>query len=68
MASFVMGLPRGIVVSLIRPILLPFVKEFVPVVDLQRGRMLVTPPEGLLELSEAKYLPQSDEEQNIDDD
>ena len=56
-----MGLPSVFVVLSIRPILLPFVKDFVPVVDLQQGRMLVTPPEGLLELPEAKYLPQSEE-------
>jgi 16S rRNA processing protein RimM len=31
-------------------VLIPFVKEIVPVVDLQQGRIEVTPPPGLLEL------------------
>jgi 16S rRNA processing protein RimM len=32
-------------------VLIPFVKEIVPVVDLQQGRIEVTPPPGLLDLS-----------------
>ncbi|MBE9128128.1 MULTISPECIES: ribosome maturation factor RimM [unclassified Coleofasciculus] len=34
-------------------ILIPFVKEIVPVVDLQKGRIEITPPAGLLELNES---------------
>jgi 16S rRNA processing protein RimM len=30
--------------------LIPFVREIVPEVDIERGRILITPPEGLLEL------------------
>lgn len=31
-------------------VLIPFVKAIVPIVDLQQGRIEITPPEGLLEL------------------
>lgn len=34
-----------------KTVLIPFVKAIVPVVDLQRGRVEVTPPPGLLELN-----------------
>lgn len=34
-----------------RHVLLPFAKALVPVVDLEGGRMEITPPEGLLELA-----------------
>lgn len=34
-----------------RHVLLPFAKAMVPVVDVQAGRMEVTPPEGLLDLA-----------------
>ena len=37
-----------------RPVLVPFVTEIVPEVDLDRGVVLVTPPPGLLELSEGE--------------
>ncbi len=33
-------------------ILIPFVKEIAPVVDLQKGRIEITPPSGLLEVNE----------------
>lgn len=33
-------------------ILIPFVREIVPVVDLSEGRIEITPPEGLIELNE----------------
>ncbi len=33
-----------------RKVLIPFVKEIVPVVDLKGGWLLITPPPGLLEL------------------
>ena len=33
-------------------ILIPFVKEIAPVVDLQQGRIEITPPPGLLEINE----------------
>lgn len=32
-----------------REVLVPFVREIVPVVDLDAGRVVVTPPEGLME-------------------
>ncbi|MDO4918495.1 ribosome maturation factor RimM [Kocuria sp.] len=35
-----------------QPLLIPFVEEIVPEVDLERGLVLVTPPPGLLELRE----------------
>ena len=35
-----------------RSVLIPFVEEIVPEVDLDRGLVLVTPPPGLLELGE----------------
>ena len=35
-----------------RAVLIPFVEEIVPEVDLDRGLVLVTPPPGLLELGE----------------
>jgi 16S rRNA processing protein RimM len=33
--------------------LVPFVEEFVPVVDIAQGLIVITPPEGLLELNES---------------
>ncbi|MGF1481435.1 MAG: ribosome maturation factor RimM [Cyanophyceae cyanobacterium] len=33
-------------------VLIPFVKEIVPVVDIQRGRLEITPPLGLLEVNQ----------------
>ncbi len=33
------------------PILIPFVTEIVPVVDLEKGRLEINPPAGLLELN-----------------
>lgn len=35
-----------------KTVLIPFVKEIVPVVDIQNGRVEITPPEGLLELNQ----------------
>lgn len=40
-----------------RPILIPFVNEFVPIVDLEKKEIWIQPPEGLLELSQIKYIP-----------
>lgn len=37
-----------------RPVLIPFVEEIVPEVDLDAGLVLVSPPPGLLELAEAE--------------
>jgi 16S rRNA processing protein RimM len=34
-------------------VLIPFVKEIVPVVDIEGGRMEITPPPGLLEVNES---------------
>ena len=34
-----------------RTILIPFVNEIVPLVDLEKGRLEITPPDGLLELN-----------------
>jgi len=34
-----------------KTVLIPFVKEIVPVVDLEAGRIEITPPDGLLELN-----------------
>jgi 16S rRNA processing protein RimM len=41
-------------------LLLPFIAEFVPEVDLDGGFVLVDPPEGLLELSEPTEEPSSE--------
>nr|WP_211244376.1 ribosome maturation factor RimM [Actinospica robiniae] len=42
-------------------LLLPFIEEFVPEVDLERGLVIADPPEGLLELSEpAPAAPEED--------
>lgn len=35
-----------------REVLVPFVTAFVPVVDLPGGRVVITPPEGLMDLAE----------------
>ena len=47
-------LPGQDVLSVKRPdaseVLIPFLKRFVPVVDVKGGRVVVTPPEGLLDL------------------
>ena len=37
-----------------RTVLIPFVEEIVPEVDLDAGVVLVSPPPGLLELAEAE--------------
>ena len=37
-----------------RTVLVPFVEEIVPEVDLDRGLVLVSPPPGLLELGEGE--------------
>ena len=37
--------------------LIPFVEDFVPIVDLEKGEIIITPPEGLLDLSEVKNKP-----------
>ena len=37
----------------IATILIPFVKEIVPVVDLETGRIEITPPQGLIELNQS---------------
>lgn len=42
-------------------ILIPFIAEFVPEVDLENRRVVVLPPVGLLELHEANELRASDE-------
>lgn len=47
-------LPSQDVLAVKRPgaseLLIPFIKQFVPVVDVAGGRVVVTPPEGLLDL------------------
>ena len=52
----VLHLPGGDVLVVRRPhgleALVPFVKAIVPTVDLAAGRLVVTPPPGLLELSD----------------
>jgi 16S rRNA processing protein RimM len=52
----VLHLPGGDVLAVRRPhgleALVPFVRAIVPTVDLEAGRLLVLPPEGLLDLSE----------------
>jgi 16S rRNA processing protein RimM len=35
-----------------REVLIPFVEEIVPEVDLETGRVLLTPPPGLIEAGE----------------
>jgi 16S rRNA processing protein RimM len=35
-------------------VLIPFVKAIAPVVDLERGRIEITPPEGLLEVNQSE--------------
>jgi 16S rRNA processing protein RimM len=46
--------PAGDLLAVARPeggeALIPFIREFVPEVDVRGGRILVTPPEGLLDL------------------
>jgi 16S rRNA processing protein RimM len=48
-------LPGQDVLAVKRPdgpeVLIPFIKQFVPVVDVKGGRVVVTPPEGLLDLA-----------------
>jgi 16S rRNA processing protein RimM len=38
-------------------ILVPFVTEIVPVVDIDAGRIVIRPPEGLLEGEVAEEMP-----------
>jgi 16S rRNA processing protein RimM len=46
--------PAGELLAVARPdggeALIPFIREFVPEVDVKGGRVVVTPPEGLLDL------------------
>lgn len=44
-------------------VLLPFVKQFVPEVDLERGRVVITPPGGLFEPQEDEPVDASPQEQ-----
>ena len=48
--------PGGELLVVARPdgpdALVPFVREIVPTVDLEGGRVVLTPPEGLLDLSQ----------------
>jgi 16S rRNA processing protein RimM len=50
----VLHLPGQDALAVKRPdaaeVLIPFIKQFVPVVDVRGGRVVVTPPEGLLDL------------------
>jgi len=39
--------------KLMSTVLIPFVQEIVPVVDLEAGRIEVLPPPGLLEVNQA---------------
>ena len=39
-----------------RTCMIPFVKEMVPLVDKEARRILVSPPEGLLELTSVKAI------------
>jgi 16S rRNA processing protein RimM len=52
----VLHLPGGETLAVTRPdgreVLIPFVVSIVPTVDVVGGRLLVTPPEGLLELAD----------------
>ena len=52
----VIHLPAQDLLSVITPdsreILVPFVSEFVPTIDVAAGRVVITPPPGLLELDE----------------
>ena len=64
----VLHLPQGDVLAVERPtrlttpkgpeLLIPFVKEMVPVVDLAGHRVVVELPEGLLELSDSPQPPE----------
>jgi 16S rRNA processing protein RimM len=54
LVSDVLHTPAGELLAIRRPdgaeLLVPFVSEFVPVVDVPGGRVVVNPPAGLLEL------------------
>jgi ribosomal 30S subunit maturation factor RimM len=39
-----------------RTCMIPFVKEMVPVVDKSAGRVLINPPEGLLDMTSTKSI------------
>lgn len=56
----VVHLPHGDLLAVDRPglpqVLVPFVRAFVPVVDVRGGRLVLTPPEGLLDLDPARAL------------
>ena len=60
----VIHLPSQDLLSIIRPdsreLLVPFVTEFVPTIDVLGGRVVVTPPPGLLELDEPESVPSVD--------
>ena len=39
------------------PVMVPFTRAVVPVVDLDAGRLVIDPPPGLLDPSEEDHLP-----------
>jgi 16S rRNA processing protein RimM len=41
-------------------VLVPFVKQIVPLVDIQKGQVVLTPPAGLFEIN----LPGGDSDEN----
>jgi 16S rRNA processing protein RimM len=43
------------------PVLIPFVNEIVPIVDLKNKRIEITPPPGLLELSTTSSTEEPDD-------
>lgn len=49
----VKGKSKGKNKQKIATIFIPFVKEIVPVVDLETGRIEITPPQGLIELNQS---------------
>jgi 16S rRNA processing protein RimM len=54
--SDVLNLPGQDLLAVKTPtgeILIPFVAEFVPEVDIESGRIIVSPPPGLLHLTES---------------
>jgi 16S rRNA processing protein RimM len=51
----------SIIRSASREVLVPFVTEFVPTIDVPGGRVVVTPPPGLLELDDPEPASESSE-------
>ncbi|WTW97522.1 ribosome maturation factor RimM [Streptomycetaceae bacterium NBC_01309] len=51
-----------------REVMVPFVEEFVPEIDLEEQRIVITPPPGLIDPDEAEVASSRDDDEVVDHD